>query len=1289
MKFKTSSALALIFLSYLPVLKAATLTWDADNATSGPQDGSGTWLAGSGNWYDSVNSIDNQTFTQGDTVTFGAASGAAGTITLSGTVQTSSLTFSPAGSGNYTLAGGTALELNGSTNTINTSTDATITSLITRTNPLLKTGSGNLTINSNSTANDGTITISRGQISFNNISAFGAAAANTITLGDANTGSSVTSLNFTEENTAARTTVNNIIVSAEGAGEVRIGRTTSSPTIATIDHTFSGTVAMNRGVTLFNSAGANKGQQRHSGAFTGTGDITIDSNFVIAFRQANNANTFNGNVIIKSNAVFQLGANDSATNQIPNGSNILFQGSTANFRLSNGGETVAGLSSLTTGFGQVTTNRTTAGGGSITLTISPASDSFVFGGPINDQAANAVSWKLNVTKSGAGSQTLSSLTSGYSGNTTVSAGVLEISKLANGGSNSSIGKSTNAASSLVLNGGSLIYNGAGDTTDRLFTIGGSCALINNGSGALNFNNTANLAHTNTGTDRTLTLGGSNVDPNTFSPLIADASPGITSLRKIGSCTWILPDLNSYTGKTIIEDGTLSIGAEDTLSNLANVEISNTGILNLNHSLTDEVGLLIIDGVAQSPGKWGRTGSIASLGADFETPRITGDGLLITNDDNADMYWDASGTSWNSAAAWSLVPTDGASNPSIAPGANNATRFSTEDIFSDQTIALNGDIVTKQMIFSSALIHTFVGGDANHSLTVAAAGITVNTNGLAPIFGSATPGQAVNLILDQSQTWRNDNASLGDALTTLNDVDLAANALTLSGIGRIDFKGTIKGTGSIRKLGSGTTEFAGIDTFTGDKIIDNGTVTISGNHTAATGSWQQRGYSDTGTAYNTIATTVTQNVGSSITIDTGKSLSLGNSAPSGGFNEQRFNANGTVSNLGSLILGRSSRLNIAGSFTQTGPATIATQGGGIAAVYVTSDGHLLYENASAFILRTSTSTNTLTNLTIDGGLVTTGVNFRNDTATAATGTSAGIILTNEGTLKCSANISDLFTSAGASTRIILGGGNGIIDTNSFSSSLSIPIEGSGNLIKKGAGVFTCTVGHTYTGTTTVQAGELVISAANLADNRAVTIDTGAKLNLNYTGTDTILALTLGGTNMPAGTYNATSHPDFISGSGSLVVPVIDPFVTWVAGFFPGETNAAIIGKAADPDGDGQSNQLEFALDGNPNNGAASRKMVNKIATVGEDEYLTLTIPVRGTTPIFTGTGPLLWTTEGLTYSIQGSLNLGSFTASISEVVPALSSGMPALSSGWTYKTFQLNSAISAESKGFLRVETTTP
>ena len=101
--------------------------------------------------------------------------------------------------------------------------------------------------------------------------------------------------------------------------------------------------------------------------------------------------------------------------------------------------------------------------------------------------------------------------------------------------------------------------------------------------------------------------------------------------KTGTGTQTLTGFSTYTGNTIIEEGTLSV-TEAYLDNLASVTIHADATLDLDHLQNDTVGKLFLVGVGgvtsqAKAGLWGRPGSIAALGADFETPLISGDGML--------------------------------------------------------------------------------------------------------------------------------------------------------------------------------------------------------------------------------------------------------------------------------------------------------------------------------------------------------------------------------------------------------------------------------------------------------------------------------------------------------------------------------------------------------------------------------------------------------------------------------------------------------------------------------------
>ena len=291
--------------------------------------------------------------------------------------------------------------------------------------------------------------------------------------------------------------------------------------------------------------------------------------------------------------------------------------------------------------------------------------------------------------------------------------------------------------------------------------------------------------------------------------------------------------------------------------------------------------------------------------------------------------------------------------------------------------------------------------------------------------------------------------------------------------------------------------------------------------------------------------------------------------------------------------------------------------------------------------------------------------------------------------------------------------------------------SGGLTKRGAGALRLNGFNTYAGDTVVEeggiggtgylAGDVSFApgsngyfAARItndpvpaADKLTVlgTLDlTNATLQADITGAMTgeayIIANYEGGTLV--GTFSATNLPPgwevdyayddgFGSTSNIAIVPGdMTPYDAWISGFFPGETDPAIVGASSDPDGDGQTNSLEFALGGTPSSGGDRAKVHNFSADSSADgdtsEELVITFAVLQGTPAFTGNPSPTASNAGFTYTVQGSTDLSGFTTAVVPVTP-VTGDLGNAPEGYEWRSFSLGGSNGTPDKGFLRVQIT--
>ena len=161
--------------------------------------------------------------------------------------------------------------------------------------------------------------------------------------------------------------------------------------------------------------------------------------------------------------------------------------------------------------------------------------------------------------------------------------------------------------------------------------------------------------------------------------------------------------------------------------------------------------------------------------------------------------------------------------------------------------------------------------------------------------------------------------------------------------------------------------------------------------------------------------------------------------------------------------------------------------------------------------------------------------------------------------------------------------------------------------------------------------------NLADSAAVRVSHGATLHLNYSGTDTVDALSFGGIARPPGVYSG-ANSSFLTGSGTLTVstgPATD-FDGWAA--FHNLTG----GQNDDDDYDGMSNRSEYAFGTDPKNGASAQPVTGIPALSAG----TLTYTRRSTS--LSGLSFTIWTSTNLTHWTEDTGAVQSVTGTTGDV-----------------------------------------
>lgn len=359
-----------------------------------------------------------------------------------------------------------------------------------------------------------------------------------------------------------------------------------------------------------------------------------------------------------------------------------------------------------------------------------------------------------------------------------------------------------------------------------------------------------------------------------------------------------------------------------------------------------------------------------------------------------------------------------------------------------------------------------------------------------------------------------SAAMISGATTANTLGLGG-AVTFANASAFDWTITagITGTGSLTKTGAGKLILTGgtFNTYSGGTILNAGILSVdsdaslgntSGGLTFNGGTLQTAASisSARGITLNGSGTFDTNGLDSSLTgVISGTGLLVKNGAGMLNLRGSNTYSGGTLFNSGKIGID---------SFSELGSGGLTFNGGTLQTQASLSSGVNITLNAGGGSIDTAGSTSTLSGTILgvggltklsSGTLVLSGVNTYVGGTTISGGVlqvsndqnlgdTAGAITLNGGILQTAAAIT-------TARSVVLGAGNGTIDTDGYDSTFSGAFSGVGGLTKIGSGILTLSGNNSYSGGTAVSAGTLQYGVDNaLPTNGALTVASGATVDL---------------------------------------------------------------------------------------------------------------------------------------------------------------------------------------------------